>query len=175
MPQGSDEVKIKKPVDEDAQVVHDDKVTINERRAPMLKQFPKKRRDPKVLVLSIAVVLAGIGTGWALSGGTSADVINGLNGRKVAPGAQVSQTEAGVEDEDVFGDSAEGILESGGIDGEGTHHLIREGGPQKYVYLTSTIIDLEGFTGKTVQVWGETIAAQSAPWLMDVGKIRVIK
>jgi len=37
------------------------------------------------------------------------------------------------------------------------------------------VIDLESFTGKKVKVWGETISAQKAGWLMDVGKIQVIK
>jgi hypothetical protein len=66
-------------------------------------------------------------------------------------------------------------LEEGGIDGEGTHHLVRDGGPSKSVYLTSTVIDLDSFAGKKVKVWGETISARKAGWLMDVGKIKIIE
>jgi len=32
---------------------------------------------------------------------------------------------------------------------------------------------LQSFVGKKVMVWGQTIAAQQAGWLMDVGKIKV--
>jgi len=45
----------------------------------------------------------------------------------------------------------------------------------KYVYLTSTTLDLESFVGKTVMVKGETMAAQSAPWLMDVWVIKELE
>jgi hypothetical protein len=47
-------------------------------------------------------------------------------------------------------------------------------GEHKYVYLTSSVVDLQSFVGKKVQVWGETLAGQSAGWLMDVGKVKVI-
>ena len=33
---------------------------------------------------------------------------------------------------------------------------------------------VESFSGKKVMVWGETISAQKAGWLMDVGKIKVL-
>lgn len=125
------------------------------------------------IVGSLLVILLGVGTGWALSGtkggGTKAP------SSASAPGAESGAKEAGIADEATFRDSADGVLEKGGIDGEGTHHLVREGGPSKYVYLTSTVIDLQAFVGKTVTVWGETISAQSAGWLMDVGKIKVIE
>ena len=114
------------------------------------------------------VVLAGVGTGYFLSGRSL-----GESSKEVAPGAEASATEAGLSDEATFRDSAEGTLESGGVDGEGTHHLVREGGESQYVYLTSTVIDLESYVGKKVTVWGETISARKAGWLMDVGKIKV--
>jgi len=84
--------------------------------------------------------------------------------------------EAGIEDSVAFPDSAEGILVEGGVDGEGTHHLDRSDlGPGKDVYLTSTVIDLQSFVGKKVQIWGQTIAGHEAAWLMDVGRIKVIE
>ena len=138
----------------------------------LLKKFPKvKRKSTLVLIAgSLAVVLLGVGTGWFLSGSAK-----GKSEAQVVPGAQQSATEAGLEDESVFPDSAEGVLEEGGIEGEGTHHLIREGGPSKFVYLTSTVIDLESFVGKKVAVWGETLSGKQAGWLMDVGKVKVIE
>jgi len=80
----------------------------------------------------------------------------------------------GVMDEEAFRDTAEGEMTAGGIDGEGSHHLVREGGESKYVYLTSSVIDLDQFIGKTVKVWGETFGAQTAGWLMDVGRLQVL-
>lgn len=79
----------------------------------------------------------------------------------------------GISDSQTFKDSAEGTLEKGGINGEGTHKLIRDGGPSQTVYLTSSVVDLDEFVGKKVTVWGQTMAAQQAGWLMDVGKIEL--
>ena len=139
----------------------------------ILKKFPKTGSKSLLIVVGLlVVVMAGVGTGWLLSGRTAK---GGSVPEKVAPGAESDPMEAGIADEETFRDSAEGILEEGGIDGEGTHHLVREGGPTKYVYLTSTVIDLESFKGKTVMIWGETISARHAGWLMDVGKIKVIE
>lgn len=139
----------------------------------VLKKFPKKisKKTALYALVSLLVILLGVGSGWALSGAkTSGSKEPSSAG---APGAETGAKEAGIADEATFRDSAEGTLEKGGVDGEGTHHLVREGGPSKYVYLTSTVIDLEAFVGKTVTVWGETISAQTAGWLMDVGKIKV--
>jgi hypothetical protein len=120
---------------------------------------------------AVLVVLAGVGTGWLISGRSSASGTP----KEAAPGATSSKTEAGIADEATFRDSAEGLLVEGGIEGEGTHHLDRDLGEEKYVYLTSTVIDLQSFVGKKVQVWGETIAGKKAGWLMDVGKVKVIE
>ena len=78
-------------------------------------------------------------------------------------------------DEKTFKDTAEGTLQEGGISGEGTHHLVRPGGDSQNVYLTSTVIDLQSFVGKKVQVWGQTVSARKAGWLMDVGKVKVLE
>lgn len=141
-------------------------------KTQVLKKFPKKisKKTALYTLASLLVMVLGVGTGWALSGtktGSNEPTAAG------APGAETGAKEAGIADEATFRDSAEGVLEDGGIDGEGTHHLVRDGGPSKYVYLTSTVIDLEAFVGKTVTIWGETISAQTAGWLMDVGKIKV--
>lgn len=123
----------------------------------------------------IAVILAGAGTGWVLSkGGDSQKTEKNL---AAAPGAEVESggKEVGLEDTATFRDRAEGNLEKGGIDGEGTHHLVRDGGPSQYVYLTSSVVDLDQFVGKKVEVWGETIGAEKAGWLMDVGRLKVLE
>lgn len=142
---------------------------------PLVKEFPKWKLSRSTLLMVIGaliIVLAGVGTGWLLSGKTS-------SGKSSQPttssNAMNSPEEAGIADEKTFKDTAEGTLVAGGIKGEGTHHLDRGTGESQYVYLTSTVIDLDTFAGKKVQVWGETTSAKYAGWLMDVGRIKVIK
>ncbi len=81
----------------------------------------------------------------------------------------------GSNDEKTFRDHAVGVLVKGGIDGEGSHHLVRPGGPSKNVYLTSSVVDLDMFEGDKVEVWGETFGAKKAGWLMDVGRVKVLE
>lgn len=80
----------------------------------------------------------------------------------------------GSADESTFKDSAEGYLQIGGFQGEGSHHLLRPGGDSQTVYLVSSVTDLDKFDGMQVKVWGETNKGQKVGWLMDVGRIQVI-
>ncbi len=142
----------------------------------ILRKFsgPQRKNTFVPLLFIVFVVLAGVGTGWFLSGGALAKK-TGIPQGQGAPGAKEGANEAGIADESTFSDMAEGTLEKGGIEGDGTHTLVRNGGPSKYVALTSTVIDLDSFAGKKVQVWGQTLTAQKAPWLMDVGKIKIVQ
>lgn len=81
----------------------------------------------------------------------------------------------GSADEKTFRDNATGVIEAGGIDGEGSHKLLREGGPSQTAYLTSSVVDLDEFVDHKVEVWGETFAAQQAGWLMDIGRVKVLE
>lgn len=133
-------------------------------------QTKSLRVGTPILVGGLIIIIAGTLTGWLLSGKGS---LKTGNSPSTATGAKTSANEAGVSDEKAFPDSAEGKLAEGGIQGEGTYHLERDGGPSRYVYLTSTVIDLQGFVGKKVKVWGQTIKGKKAGWLMDVGKVKV--
>lgn len=124
----------------------------------------------------VLVVLAGIGTGYALSLSKNAGFLKDQGLKREVSKEEIGKgTKVGVADEKTFKDSAEGQLEKGGADGEGSHHLVRPGGESQNVYLTSSIIDLDQFVGRKVKVWGETFAAQKAGWLMDVGKLEVLE
>lgn len=116
------------------------------------------------------VVVAGVGSAWLISSKVMPRTLGTSN---AAPGAKVTSTEAGVLDPKVKYDNATGILKEGGIGNEGTHHIERDGGPSKYVYLTSSVIDLQSFVGKKVEVWGQTLASKKAGWLMDVAKVQI--
>ncbi len=131
--------------------------------------FIKNKDFLKTVLIVGVLVLAGVGSGWILTGKSS------VLGSKAGSAAKVGSGEVGIVDDKTFRDSAEGTLVEGGISGEGTHHLERTGGPSQNVYLTSTVIDLQNFIGKKVVVWGETTKGKKAGWLMDVGKVKVIE
>lgn len=135
---------------------------------PLPKQPPlsvEKKQKLGIYIGALIIIVAGIFTGYFLSQSKTTGI----------GGAKVIQTEkvVGSTDTKVFKDSAEGVLEKGGIDGEGTHKLIRPGGESQTVYLTSSVIDLDQFVGKKVKAWGETQAAQKAGWFMDVGRLEI--
>lgn len=142
----------------------------------IVKSFPSKgkimKKNMRMVIASVAVVFLGVFTGWRLSGSKSSTSVD--TSKMQTEEITKSETEAGLADESAFSDSVEGELVEGGIQGEGTHHLERAGGPSQNVYLTSTVIDLQSFVGKNVKVWGETLSAVNAGWLMDVGKIKVV-
>ena len=75
----------------------------------------------------------------------------------------------------VFKDSATGTIEKGSINGVGTHILNREGGASQRASLTSSVVDLDLFIGKKVEVKGETNDSNKAGWLMDVGSLKVLE
>jgi len=114
------------------------------------------------------VVLAGVATAWLISGGMTKNTTS-----TSVPGVKSTANEAGALDPDVNYDTAEGTLQEGGLNGEGTYHLVREGGASKNVYLTSSVVDLGQFLNKKVEIWGQTLASKKVGWLMDVAKIKV--
>ena len=75
----------------------------------------------------------------------------------------------------IFKDSAVGTIEKGSINGVGTHILNREGGATQRASLTSSVVDLDLFLGKKVEVKGETNASKQTSWLLDVGSIKVVE
>ena len=81
----------------------------------------------------------------------------------------------GSADEKTFRDNAEGILQPGGIDGEGSHHIERGDNKSQWVYVTSSVVDLDLVVGTRVEVWGETNQGKKAGWLMDVGRLKVLE
>ncbi len=74
-----------------------------------------------------------------------------------------------------FKDKAIGVVESGGVNGEGTHTLIRPGGEDQKAALTSSTLDLDLFVGRQVEIKGETNDSRWAGWFLDVGSIKVIE
>ncbi|MDP2637756.1 MAG: hypothetical protein Q8P26_01695 [Candidatus Levybacteria bacterium] len=124
------------------------------------------------IFLIVAVVFGGI-TGYVFSiqGEKKEAITNGsIKSSDISKGMIV-----GSDDTKLFKDTAVGSLKGGGINGEGQFHLVRPGGDSQNVYLTSSTVDLSKFVGKEIKVWGQTQTAQYAGWLMDVGRIEVLK
>src|SRR3989344_1116364 len=144
----------------------------NQNAQSVLKSFPQgsgmKKRFLNMIIAPIVVVLLGIGTGFLLSR-TSSGTSGGITVNTKTQDGSNKTVEESVDFSEFSEEEAPiGILQKGGIEGEGTHRLERPGGPTKSVYLTSTVLDLESYVGKKVQVWGETLSAVKAGWLMDV-------
>lgn len=126
-----------------------------------------------VLILAVAgIILVGSGTGYWLA-----------NSKKVA-GANVANTgtqmiknekEVGSTNTKTFRDMATGVLQKDGASGVGTHKLIRDGGPSQTLYMVSSIVDLDQFVGKKVEIWGETQKVAKVSWFMDVGRVKIVE
>ena len=134
-------------------------------------QNPVRNSLPIMIVGGVLVILVGLGVGWIFAGKkiNSSNTSNSVKSSSV----KVSSDEAGVTDTSKLDGPVTGVLKTGGIKGEGTFHLERPGGVSQNVYLTSTIVDMNPFVDKKVQIWGQTQAAHYAGWFMDVSKIKV--
>ncbi len=146
--------------------------TVNPVEKPLIRDLEemKLNNNRKTALSTLAIVVAGMLTGYTLSVKLNTKNVSGIPGKNAVNSGQT----VGVKDQKTYKDSAEGELQEGGINGEGTHKLIRPGGPSQTVYLTSSNLDLNQFIGKKVRVWGETFSAQKAGWLMDVGKVETL-
>lgn len=137
-------------------------------------KFDKYTKPVSVLM----ILILGFGSGFLIAQLT---IATGVVDKKVEVNELSSDDEitkglvVGANDKSQFPDEAEGKLVEGGIDGEGTHHLERPGGPSQNVYLTSSNVDLQKFEGRKVKVDGKTFAAEKAGWLMDVGQLEVLE
>lgn len=125
-----------------------------------------KKEAPIVLAVYVVLLLLGVGTGYLLSQKGS--------GPMAPKGTPITTAKVvGVQDASTFKDCATGTLEKGGSDGEGTHKLIREGGPSQTAYLVSSVVDLDQYDSLHVKVCGQTMAAKKVTWLMDVGRLEM--
>ncbi|MFZ5376946.1 MAG: hypothetical protein ACOZAN_04765 [Patescibacteria group bacterium] len=145
-----------------------------------LESKPMSKSGSKAaVILALVAIVAGVGTGFGVN---KLGVKTPISSNTPTPIQQVAKSGSikvgdvfGVQDQSTFKDDAEGYLELGGSNGEGTHSLLRMGGESQTVYLTSSVTDLDKFVGMNVKVWGETFNGQKVGWLMDVGRVQVIE
>lgn len=149
----------------------------NDINQPLVHDFNQKSAkslSPKIIALVLGVVIFGILTGYLLSGNNNNQSLTSKNGSVSNLSSNTKGAIIGSNDTSTFKDTAEGVLKTGGIDGEGAFHLVRPGGDSQNVYLTSSSLDLSKLIGKKIKVWGQTQKAQHAGWLMDVGRVEVL-
>lgn len=141
---------------------------LEESKTPLKLDFSRK-----MMMVLAGVVVLGLVTGYGIYAWKTAGTVR-LAGKDVEVVA--NGTEEGVKDASTFKDTATGMLSEndGKITKEGTHVLVR-GDASQNVYLTSSVVDMNKYVGKKVQVWGETFKGQTAGWLMDVGRIKVVQ
>ena len=128
----------------------------------------KKRR---YIVIFVYVLLAalGVGTGYLLSSKDGAGTLTTPTGTAIK-----TATVVGISDPSTFKDCATGTLEKEGLAGEGTHKLLRDGGPSQTAYLLSSVVDMDQYVGTKVKVCGQTMQAKKVSWLMDVGRLETL-
>ncbi len=163
----------------------DEQTTQNAYEEKQVDEFPNLRQNQELMnrkakktfiIICGVAILAGALTGFGAfklknKNGSVAQVENVTveDANKVANGDVF-----GVQDKDTFADNATGYVEAGGVDGEGSHKLLREGGASQTVALTSSVVDLDKLVGFEVKLYGETHKAEKAGWFMDVGRVEVI-
>lgn len=149
---------------------------------PVFKAKSLPLLSPRVLII-ILVVAIGLGyfisRVYPLSDSKTASLLSGeQNAISTENITDKSTIEAGKlygDTATVFKDSATGTVEKGSINGEGTHILNREGGASQRASLTSSVVDLDLFVGRRVEVKGETNASRQTSWLLDVGSVKVLE
>lgn len=123
-----------------------------------------------ILGVVIAALVLGTLTGYIMSTKNNSSPVSSLVTGKPKTAQQDTRT---------FRDFAEGTIKAkpqpkeGEEYAEGTHLLIREDGVP--VALTSSVVDLSGYEGKKVKVFGESQKALKEGWLMDVGRVEEIE
>lgn len=141
----------------------------------IIHDFENKKRKVSlgitILVLLLAVFIGVSGGYFLASKSPTVKTSGSIQNMENLPKGTI----LGSSDTTTFKDTTEGIMQAGGIDGEGQYHLVRQGGESQNVYLTSSIVDLSKFIGKKVKVNGQTQAAKKAGWLMDVGRVEVLE
>jgi hypothetical protein len=132
-------------------------------------------KSPKFFLLLAFFVGAGLLTGWFLSTSRQGNGQAGGGARQQVAGEKVKAGQVYGQEDGVFKDKAVGVIQKNEGGDVGTHKLLREGGESQTVYLTSSVLDLDMFIGHKVEVWGQTFSSEKVGWLMDIGRVKVLK
>lgn len=149
--------------------------TDSEQENPIVKPLEinsMSSKLPLLVVLTVTITL-GILSGKYLANSNQSSLISLPNQSQNSEKLTSKSVIVGSTDTKTFKDCASGQLvkNDGKITNEGSHKLLRDGGESQSIYLTSSVVDLDQFIEKKVQICGETNTAQKAGWLMDVGRV----
>lgn len=155
---------------------------VTDDQSTLMEDHPMQPSQKSMLIpVTIMVgILTGLVTGFYVAqnqllqaGGTS--LLSPTN-QELTSSTEIKVGDVfGSSDEKTFRDQADGVLMAGGIDGEGSHHLERGDNKSQWVYVTSSVVDLDLLVGDRVTIWGETNQGKKAGWLMDVGRLKVLE
>lgn len=145
----------------------------NINNVPVAPEVETMTKQMKLIIGAVFVLMIGLGilTGYIISAKKPSTTTSTAMAGPTATGKNVF----GSADSKTFTDSATGVIEKDGIGEEGTHKLIREGGPSQTACLVSSVLDLDQFVGKKVKVTSKTMDAKKCPWFMDVGRIEILE
>lgn len=145
-------------------------------REPLVKplEAPVTMHKNIIYLAVVAAIVLGVVTGFSLGGQKTSNPTAG-NQTALNTAGNSNKPMVGSADTKTFKDCAIGELgkNDGKVTEEGSHKLTRPGGENQSVYLTSSVLDLDEFIGKQVEVCGETHQAQKAGWLLDVGRVQL--
>jgi hypothetical protein len=145
---------------------------------------PKDTKNSKT-VFFIIIVLAIVSGFWASRfwpvSKSGSNIIDNIAQSNITPADSLKSSKDLVVGQSYgdtgknFTDTATGTIVKGGINGEGTHTLQREGGKTQNAALTSSTVDLDLFVDKKVEIKGETNSSTKAGWFLDVGIIKILE
>ncbi len=143
-------------------------------------EIPQERPFSFLIMGIIAVVAISLGFGFSRLIPSSTSINKNNSNNPIAADTVKSPEDIKVgqiygNTEKVFKDEATGSIEKGSINNEGTHILNRPGGLDQRASLTSSVIDLDLFVGRKVEVKGQTNASTKTGWLLDVGWLKVLE
>ena len=150
--------------------------------APVFKAKSPSLLSPGVLII---ILVMAVGLGYfisrilPLSGSKTSSLLSGepeaISTENITDKSTIEVGKIYGDTATIFKDSATGTVEKGSINGVGTHILNREGGASQRASLTSSVVDLDLFVGRRVEVKGETNASKQTSWLLDVGSVKVME
>ena len=118
---------------------------------PVVAQKPKSSKTIYFIIVVLAVALGFWVSRFFPSSKSGSGLISNLTKSNVTPAASLKNSNDLVVGQSygdtgkTFTDTAIGTIIKGGINGEGTHTLQREGGKTQNAALTSSVVDLDLF------------------------------
>jgi hypothetical protein len=148
---------------------------------PVIPQKPKNSKTIYFIIIVLAIVSGFWASRFWPSSKSGSSIIDTITQNNVTPASSLKSSNDLVVGQSygdtgkTFTDSATGTIIKGGINGEGTHTLEREGGKTQNAALTSSTVDLDLFIGKKVEIKGETNSSTKAGWFLDVGIVKILE